>query len=83
MMIMIGGIALVTSNALSLSLVNYKNRIGTASSLFGFFYYVLISLFTLGMGYSHNGTVFPMPIYFGVIAAFMIVVRKIMLTEKA
>ncbi|MBX9620787.1 MAG: multidrug effflux MFS transporter [Alphaproteobacteria bacterium] len=82
MMIITSGIALVTSNALSLSLVNYKNRIGTASSLFGFFYYTLISLFTLGMGYSHTETVFPMPIYFGTIAVLMIVVRRTMLVEK-
>jgi MFS transporter, DHA1 family, multidrug resistance protein len=83
MMIAFGGIALVTSNALSLSLADYKNRIGTASSLFGFFYYALISLFTLGMGYSHDGTVFPMPIYFAAIAAIMIVVRKAMVNQKA
>lgn len=83
MMFMMGGIALVTSNALSLSLVDYKKCIGTASSLFGFFYYSLVSLFTLGMGYLHNGTLAVMPIYFCGIAVFMIVINKTLLSEKA
>lgn len=83
MMIIMGGLALVISNALSLSLIEYKKSIGTASSLFGFFYYSLISLFTLGMGYFHNGTLVIMPIYFCTIAVFMIAINKILLNEKA
>lgn len=83
MMIIMGGIILVTSNALSLALVDYKNCIGTASSLFGFFYYMGVSLFTYGMGFCHNGTLYLMPIYFCAIATFMILVNKIMLTDKA
>lgn len=83
MMLMMGGIALVTSNALSLSLVGYKKCIGTASSLFGFFYYSLVSLFTLGIGYLHNETLAVMPIYFCGIAVFMIVINKTLLREKA
>jgi predicted MFS family arabinose efflux permease len=83
MMIILGGIIMVNSMALSLALVNYKNCIGTASSLFGFFYYVIISLFTLGMGYLHNDTLFPMPIYFCALTLFMILVNKTLLTDKS
>ncbi|HEV2524084.1 MAG TPA: multidrug effflux MFS transporter [Gammaproteobacteria bacterium] len=63
-MIMMTGIAMIIPSSLSPSLENYKKAIGTASSLFGFFYYMIASLFTLGMGFIHNGTLFPMPIYF-------------------
>lgn len=80
MMIMVGGIALVNSNSLSLALVDYKNCIGTASSLFGFSYYVVASLFTLGMGYFHRDhTAFPMPLYFAGIVVFMVLVRRVLI----
>lgn len=82
MMTIMSGIIMVTSNALSLSLINYKKCIGTASSLFGFFYYSLVSLFTLGMGYLHNGTLLIMPLYFCSIAAFMIIINKTLLGQK-
>ena len=73
------GICMTTGNALALALVNYKDCIGTASSLFGFFYYILISLFTFGMGILHNGTLLPMPLYFLVLGIFMLVVKKILI----
>lgn len=70
------GICMATSNALALALVDYKYAIGTASSLFGFFYYSLISLATLGMGSLHNGTLLPMPLYFLALSLFMLLVKK-------
>lgn len=76
------GICMAISNALALSLVNYKHAIGTASSIFGFLYYCLISLFTLGMGALHNGTLLPMPLYFMVISYMMILVKNVMLEDK-
>ncbi len=66
------GIGMTIPSALSLSLEHYKSSIGTASSLFGFYYYGLISLFTLGMGYFHNNTLFPMPLYFLIIGLLML-----------
>lgn len=71
MIIIMFGDALIIPNALSMALEDYKHSIGTASSLFGFFYYVFISLFTLGMGLLHNGTLIPMPCYFFAIGLFM------------
>jgi Bcr/CflA subfamily drug resistance transporter len=79
MLIIMTGLLMTTSNALSIALVNYKDRIGTASSLFGFFYYTIISLFTYGMGVFHNGTVYAMPIYFCAIAGSMILINKTLL----
>lgn len=64
MMTIMMSIAIIVPTSLSPALENYTNVIGTASSLFGFFYYIVASLFTLGMGSLHNGTLFPMPIYF-------------------
>jgi len=58
------GIALILPNALSHALEDYSHMAGTAASLFGFYYYMLVSLMTFGMGFLHNGTVIPMPIYF-------------------
>jgi DHA1 family bicyclomycin/chloramphenicol resistance-like MFS transporter len=70
------GSSMVAGNALALALVDYKWCIGTASSLFGFFYYSGISLITLGMGALHNGTLLPMPLYFLAISLLMIHLRK-------
>ena len=75
------GLCMATSNALALALVDYKWCIGTASSLFGFFYYCLISLFTLGMGALHNDTLLPMPLYFLGISLFMLIVQKFMISR--
>jgi len=73
------GICMATSNALALALADYKHAIGTASSLFGFFYYCLISLFTLFMGLLHDGTLLPMPLYFLSLSCFMMIVNRICL----
>ncbi len=75
------GICMATSNALALALVDYKHAIGTASSLFGFFYYCLISLFTFFMGFLHDGTLLPMPIYFMSLGYFMMIVNRICLNS--
>lgn len=75
------GICMATSNALALALVNYKHAIGTASSLFGFFYYCVISLFTFFMGFLHNGTLLPMPLYFLCLSCFMLIVNRVYLKE--
>lgn len=76
MSIIMTGIGIMIPNLLSLALEDYKATIGTASSLFGFYYYCLISSFTLIIGMLHNNTLFPMPIYFFTIAISMLIVRK-------
>ncbi len=76
MMLTTVGIGMTLPNALSLALQNHRQAIGTASSLFGFFYYMLISALTLGMGSLHNGTLFPMPLYFCGIAMLMWAVSR-------
>lgn len=73
------GSCMAASNAMALALVDYKHAIGTASSLFGFFYYCLIALFTLGMGALHNGTLLVMPAYFLALSLLMLLVKSKML----
>lgn len=74
MMLILGGSLMVTSNSLSAALINYRYCIGTASSLFGFSYYCVVSLITGGMGLLHNDTLFPMPLYFFFITGMMLVI---------
>ena len=74
MVFIMGGNCIITSNALSSALMHYKDCIGTASSLFGFAYYCVVSLMTAGMGLLHNDTLFPMPLYFLGISLFMLIV---------
>lgn len=73
------GICIAASNALAIALLDYKYAIGTASSLFGCFYYILISFFTFIEGYLHNGTIFVMPLYFLALSIMMKIVQKTML----
>ena len=73
------GVCIVTSNALAAALVDYKNCVGTASSLFGCFYMTGISLCTFGMALLHNGTLLVMPCYFLMIAIFMQIIYFFMI----
>ena len=76
------GRCLAVSNALALSLVRYKEYIGSASRVFIWFYYSVISLCTLGMGTLHNGTLLPMPLYFLGLACGAVLVRVVLLPEE-
>ena len=75
------GLVMSNGNALAMALVDYKWCTGTASSLFGFFYYMFTSLITLGMGMLHNGTLYPMPLYFCFIAICMVLVRRFLVLQ--
>ena len=75
-MLMQCGLVMVIVNTLAISLMNYSWCTGTASSIFGLFYYFLISLCNYGMGELHNGTLLPMPLYFLGIAILMSILRK-------
>lgn len=70
-MLTVFGLCMVTSNALAVALINYRDCIGTASSFFGCFYMMGISLATYFMALLHNGTIVVMPLYFLTIALFM------------
>lgn len=80
-MVLMFGVCMVQSNALANALIDYKWCIGTASSLFGFYYYCGISFFTFLMGFLHNGTLVPMPLYFFGISMLMLLVKKLVLIQ--
>lgn len=73
--------AMVTANSLSIALREYRWCTGTASSLFGFYYYCLTALFTFGMAKLHNHTLLPMPLYFLAISACMVLVKFLIKQE--
>ncbi len=75
------GNCMTISNALALALLDHRETIGTASSVFGFFYYLCISAFTFFMGSLHNGTLLPMPLYFLSISLLMVGVSHVCLRE--
>jgi len=82
MMFIMAGIGMMIPNILSLALEEYRSAVGTASALFGFFYYILISIFTFGMGTLHNGTLFPMPFYFAGIGISMYIIYKTVFAKE-
>ena len=82
MALIMGGIGVIIPNILSIALEKYRATLGTASSLFGFYYYCLISLFTLAMGLLHNHTLLPMPLFFMAIALTMTVAMAYISTTK-
>lgn len=81
--ILVFGLCMTTSNALAIALVDYQWCVGTASSLFGFFYNVGIALLTFGMGVLHNGTLYPMPFYFLGMSSVLFIVKKFFLENEA
>ncbi len=66
------GFATALPNILSSALTQYKDVTGTAGSIFGLGYYLLTAGMTFLMGYLHNGTVYPMPIYFLVLSILLV-----------
>jgi Bcr/CflA subfamily drug resistance transporter len=66
------GLGLVIPNCISGALSNYSKSIGTAGSLFGLAYYLLISIFTYGMAYFHDGSLLAMPRYLATLSMLLL-----------
>jgi Bcr/CflA subfamily drug resistance transporter len=58
-------------NILSKALVKYQSYVGTASSIFGFIYYLWVAIFVFGMGAFLSHSLIIMPVYFFMISLFM------------
>lgn len=76
------GMSLVLPNVLSVVLAPYREIAGTAGSIFGLSYYILIAGMTFIMGFLHNGTFFPMPLYFLTLAILIVMVCRILIKNK-
>ncbi len=87
MMIMMLGVSWIMISSLSTALEQYQDVIGTASALFGFSYYSVISAFTFIMAELHDDTIYPMPLFFLVMAligsaAYLLLVKPRLVTQK-
>ena len=78
MMSIMCGFSLSASSSLSIALKDFTWCTGTASSIFGFLYYCLVSVLTFLMGVLHNHTLFAMPLYFLSIGIGMFLVFKLL-----
>lgn len=74
--IILFGQILFANVILSMALSDYKRKIGTASSLFGLYYYGVTSCVTFVMGCIHNGSMYVMPTYFLIILVGIVLVYK-------
>ena len=70
------GVLLIISNSLSIALSNYKQALGMAGAIFGTLYYIGISFLTALMSYLHNGTAYPMPIFFTLLSLCLLFSSK-------
>jgi len=59
---------------LNLALKGYEDVIGSASGLFSFGYYLIVSLLTYLVSFIHNGTIWSLPIFILVVSVIMLLV---------
>ena len=59
---------------LDLALKGYENVIGSASGIFSFGYYLIVSFLTYLVSFIHNGTIWALPIFVFVISIIMLLV---------
>lgn len=76
------GFGIAIPNILSIALSAYQDVVGTAGSIFGFIYYILIATLLFGMGFLHDGTFLPMPAYFMMISSIMFIVSLFIFHRK-
>lgn len=70
------GVCLIIPNSLSIALRDYGYALGSAGSILGSIYYVMIALMTAAMSFFHNATVLPMPLYFFSLALLLFLVSR-------
>ncbi len=63
------GMGIALPNCLSVALKDYRESAGSAGAIFGLMYYVMIGMLLGIMGTIHDGTIWPMPIYFWILSA--------------
>ena len=80
--IIVFGVCLMISNCLSIALKNYGHVLGTAGSVLGALYYILIALMTAAMSALHNGTVLPMPLYFLALSILLVAASRSIYLNK-
>ena len=66
------GLNILLPIVLSHALLGFEDVIGTASGLFSFGYYILISLLSFLMSLMHNGSIFVLPVYILIVVGGMV-----------
>ncbi|MES2607448.1 MAG: Bcr/CflA family efflux MFS transporter [Pseudomonadota bacterium] len=61
-------------STLATALQRYQEYSGTAASIFGCMYYIIVAIFTYGISWFHNGSPVVYPLYFTGIAALLFIV---------
>lgn len=57
---------------LNLALKGYEDVIGSASGIFSFGYYLIVSLLTYLVSFIHNGTIYALPIFILIVSLVML-----------
>ncbi|KTD22850.1 multidrug effflux MFS transporter [Legionella londiniensis] len=81
--IVMNGVTMIIPNCLSQALQDYGSYAGTAASIFGFYYYLLISLFTGLMALLHDGSLKALPLFILIISGIMMSVYYIVIMPKS
>lgn len=76
------GIGLIIPNSLSVALKPYQSMVGTAGSIFGFCYYLLIAGLTWSLSELHNGTEWPLPLYIGALGLIIVSASQMIYRKK-
>jgi DHA1 family bicyclomycin/chloramphenicol resistance-like MFS transporter len=74
--------SIIIPNSMSKALAHYRESVGTASALLAFAYYILIAGLTGIMAAIHNGTIYPMPLYFTCICIVMYLLVRLEASQE-
>ncbi len=65
------GMGISLPNCLSVALKDYREAVGSAGAILGLIYYVMIGFLMAVMSFIHNGSWWPMPLYFLVLTTLI------------
>ncbi len=77
------GMGISLPNCLSAALRDYRDAAGSAGAILGLIYYVMICGLMAVMSTIHNGTLWPMPIYFLLLSCLLFCGSMILLKREA
>ncbi len=66
------GVGMIIRNSLSLALKPFQAMVGTAGSIFGALYYILVAALTFIMSILHDGTALPLPLFLASLGAVLL-----------
>lgn len=80
--LMIVGMGISLPNCLSIALKDYREAAGSAGAIFGLMYYLMIGALLGIMSTIHNGTIWPLPIYFSLLSAGLLLGSMILAKRR-